>query len=1843
MGSQNHIAIVGMAGRFPEAPDLDAYFDNLLRGVECTRAFTDEELSAKGVPAEDLAHPGYVRRGAVLGDMEGFDAGFFGFSPRDAAILDPQHRHFLEVSWAALEDAGYDPERFDGSVGVFGGSGHNAYMPYNLLPNEELVRSVGFFLLRHTGNDKDFLTTRVSYCLNLRGPSVAIQTACSTSLVAIHLACQSLLSGECDMALAGGVTIELPHGRGYVHEEGEILSADGRCRAFDHRSDGTFFSSGVGVVVLRRLEDALAAGDTIRAVILGSAINNDGSNKVGYLAPSVDGQAAAVAEAIALADVDPRTISYVEAHGTGTNVGDPIEVAALTQAFRAGTDGSGFCGLGSVKTNIGHSDNAAGVASLIKVARALEAEELPGTLHFEAPNPSIDFGSTPFFVQAARAAWPREEGRPRRAGVNSLGVGGTNAFVVLEEAPAPAESEPGRHAWELLVTSARTAGAADHALERLGRHLARHPEASVADVAHTLQVGRRGFAHRRAVLARGVADAAAAVEARDPARVLVGIAPDAPPKVVFMFPGGGAQHAGMGRELFDREPVYRAELERCLALLAPRVGELRPLVFPPAGEREAASLALERPRLSLPVLFATEWALAALWRSWGVTPAAMIGHSMGEYTAACLAGVFSLEDALALVSVRGELFEKVEPGGMLSVPLSARDLEPHLGDHLSMAAINGSELTVASGPDEAIAELQRKLERLEIDAKRIHIAIAAHSGMLEPILPEFARFTRTIRYAEPKLPFASNVTGKLATARDATDPEYWVRHLRAPVRFADGLDAILADGSPALLEVGPGRALSTFGRARALELGRASACVTSLPHAKETTPEVEHLTGALGRLWVAGVDVDFAAYRGDERRRRVPLPSYPFEHQRHWVEPPARGVVAAPRATLVKKPDVAGWFYVPSFERAPLVPREPVPRRVLVVGGGDRAFELCAGLRGRGHSVVQAGQGGDADVLSVDPRAAEDLDRLWERLRGEAGAPDVVIFAAALEPERRGGFAELLALGQALGRREAPQAVELVVLTTRSREVGGEAVLHPEGAIAAAAARVLMHEVPSLGARAIDLEDPAAGPDVARAIADEIEELPADRVIALRGPHRFRERFVPLSLPAQGGAPSLLRERGVYLITGGLGGIGLCLAEHLARTRSARLVLVGRTRLPAPAARAEWLTSHDPDDPMHALLRRLEELERSGAEVLVASADVTDPAALRAVIAEARDRFGSIDGVFHTAGVLDDGVVALETLEAAERVLAPKVAGAAAIDAALGDAPVDFVLYFSSVSAITGLAGQFDYAAANAFLDAYAEARARRTGQPSFAVGWNAWRDVGMAAGLASSLGLSRPTPRAPAGRPTGHPWLDRAIFDTTARKVYASLLSPDTHWVLGEHALRGGDPVLPGTAYLELARAALAEAEGAGPSGPGPAHAACELADWAFVAPLSVPSGEAVEVRVSLERRGEGWDVAVTSGPPGDRVEHARGLARRVAPQAPRADVAAIAARCSRQVRERFDLAAEPHVAFGERWDNRRTWRRGEREALLELRLPEALRGDVQALGLHPALLDFATAGGQELVPGFDARRDFYVPLSYGAVQVHACLPDHVLSRIELTKVSPGAAVYDVDVLDPAGRVLVEVREFTMQRVEGRSLRTRRATGPAKQATANKILELGLEAGIRTPEGMEAIERILRAPRLTRVVVSSQDLGALLESTRPAPGTTPAEGAARAPGGSVRTPRPPLATAFVAPETPLQRTIAAVWEELLGVEGVGLHDDFFDLGGHSLLLTQLASRVRKRTQSEVSLRSLFERRTVDAIARQIEAALQVGGAAGPKLQRVSRDAFRVARSTLTQGADRDESKKDGR
>lgn len=890
------VAIIGMAGRFPKAKDLAEFWQNLRAGREAVSFFKDEEV--QWLPIENpprLDDRRFVKARAVLERPEWFDAAFFGMNPREASVADPQHRVFLECAWEALETAGCNPETFPGSIGVFAGASMNSYLFTNLLTNRGLIENLGFFSLLLT-NTNEFVPTRVSYKLNLRGPSLNVQTACSTSLVAVCLAVQNLLNYRCDVALAGGVSITFPPRRGQHHIEGGIMSDDGHCRAFDAQATGTVLGDGVGIVVLKRLSEAIADGDNICAVIKGSAINNDGSVKIGYTAPSSDGQAEAIALAHAEAGFAPETVSYIETHGTGTPLGDPIEIEGLIKAFNLGGERGQFCGIGSVKTNIGHLDATAGVAGLIKAVLALQAHELPPSLHFKQPNPRIDFARSPFYVVDSVRPWPRGT-TPRRAGVSSFGIGGTNAHVALEEAPAVAVGDPAR-SHQILTLSARSAAALDTATTNLANHLEANPTLNLADVAWTLQTGRKAFVHRRTIV---VADAADAVRRlRDPASAPTGRAAESAVPVAFLFPGQGSQHPDMARGLYDSEPVFRRQVDECCRLLVPSLGfDLRPLLFADAAHRETAAQRINETSITQPALFVIEYSLAQLWLSWGVKPQAMIGHSLGEYVAACLAGVFSLGDALSLVVTRAALMQTQPRGAMLAVRLPEAEAAALATGDIALAAVNAPELCALAGPGDAIAALSRSLSARGVGVKQLTTSHAFHSPMMDPVLAPFLAALRRIKLSAPQIPCISNVTGTWLTAAQATDPSYWTSHLRQPVRFADGIGLLWREMKPLLLEVGPGQTLITLARQHPDAAGQPTP-VASLGRLSENPDDLRAMLEAMGRLWIAGAPLDWRAWHANNRRLRVPLPTYPFERQRYCIEAqmgPVLSMLAKSQAT----------------------------------------------------------------------------------------------------------------------------------------------------------------------------------------------------------------------------------------------------------------------------------------------------------------------------------------------------------------------------------------------------------------------------------------------------------------------------------------------------------------------------------------------------------------------------------------------------------------------------------------------------------------------------------------------------------------------------------------------------------------------------------------------------------------------------------------------------------------------------------------------------------------------------------------------------------------------------------
>lgn len=1344
------IAIVGMAGRFPGAKNIESFWQNLRDGVESISFFTDEELMAAGINSTALIDSNYVKASGVLENIDLFDASFFDINPKDAEATDPQHRLFLECAWEALENAGYDSNRCESRIGVYAGASLNNYLSFDL-NNDQLGSAQSYQKL--IGNDKDFLSTRVSYKLNLTGPSITVQTACSTSLVATTLACQSLLNYQCDMTLAGGVSIRVPQKTGYLYQKGGTLSPDGHCRAFDTKAQGTTIGNGVGIVVLKRLKDAIASGDYIYAVIKGTAINNDGAVKVGFTAPSVDGQAEAIAEAIMLAEIKPETINYIEAHGTGTPLGDPIEIAALSKVFRASTDKKGFCAIGSVKTNIGHLDAAAGVTGLIKTSLALKHKLIPPSLNFEQPNPQIDFANSPFYVNTKLTEWKADSSTSlRRAGVSSLGMGGTNAHIVLEEAPRLPISNSSRP-WQLLLLSAKSQFALQTATQNLAQHLIQHPNLNLADVAYTLQVGRREFNHRQMLVCRDIQDAINGLGEQASQRVFTQFQEQGDRSIAFMFPGQGSQYVDMGKELYETEPIFREQVECCCLILKPHLGlDLRSLIYPNESEKKAAAEKLKQTCFTQPTLFVIEYALAQLWMSWGISPQVMIGHSIGEYVAACLAGVMSVEDALALVAIRGRLMQQLPSGKMLSVPLKEAEVELLLNEDLSIAACNAPNTCVVSGTHEAVNTLKEQLVAQGVECRLLHTSHAFHSQIMEPMLEPFIAEVKKVKLNPPQIPFISNLTGTWITAEEATNPNYWARHLRQTVKFTAGISALLQQPNLILLEVGPGRTLCTFAKQHS-EKQEQQIILSSLRHPKEEQPDVAFLLNTLGRLNLAGVSVDWSGFYTSESRYRLPLPTYPFERQRYWIEP--QKTPSNSLATNRKQPDIADWFYIPVWKQA-IAPQTVKSRNQVLIFTYDCAIGAQIAKRLDNEcNVITVALGTRFSKLSasqycINPEYPEDYDTLIADLQTLGKIPDAIVHLWSITPndDRRSrigtsensrnlGFYSLLFLAQSLDKQNITQPIDILVVTNDLYDVTGTEKLTPEKATAVGMCKVIPQQYSNITCRSIDVLVPTNETflenQLVEQLLQELNTLSSDAVVAYRKHHRWVQTFEPFRCED---ATPPLRTEGVYLITGGLGGIGLELAEYLAQIR-AKLILIGSSTFPARQQWDEWLATHNEEDKHSRKILKLRFFEQLGAEVMTLSADIASESQMQAVLNQTLQRFGQINGVIHAAGIKLFKTIPEISRSECEQQLRTNGYGLFVLEKVLARIELDFCLLISSLSSVIGTVSMAAYPAAHLFTDTFVCKHNQSSHIQWKTINWDNWLTNQLASELAKKPEIS--------------------------------------------------------------------------------------------------------------------------------------------------------------------------------------------------------------------------------------------------------------------------------------------------------------------------------------------------------------------------------------------------------------------------------------------------------------------------------------------------------------------------
>ncbi|WP_203856082.1 type I polyketide synthase [Plantactinospora mayteni] len=1789
------IAVVGMACRLPGARDVDQFWRNLIEGRESITFFTPDELRAAGVPEADVTNPDYVAAAPAIDDPDLFDADLFGMSTNEAEIADPQLRLFLELCHAALENAGYDAFHIEEGVGVFGTSGPPDYYYHHLLG---YPGAPGLFAA--TFNFIDYFATRVNHKLALRGPGVSVHTACSSSLVAVHLASESLRSGECDMAIAGGAVVDLPLGHGHVWTPGGVYTPDGHCRPFDASGNGTIFGSGAGVVALKRLTDAIAAGDNIRAVIRASVVNNDGADKVSYSAPSVTGQTAAIVEAMALAATDPSEIGHVEAHATGTALGDPVEVAALTDAYTtlvAEPLPPASIAIGSVKSNIGHLSAAAGVASLIKTVLMLEHGAIVPTINVAAVNPRLELDKTPFEVATALRPWPRRPDRPRVAAVSSLGVGGTNAHLVLAEGPAPLE-QPVTGEPRALIWSARDEGGVAELADRLGGYLDRCGEIGFADAAATLQHGRTHHPVRAGLVAATAAEAAAGLRG-DRRRVATGqVADDA--ATTLLFPGQGSERPGMATGLYGTVRAFTVAMDECLELFEKDGVELYDTwttgaVLPPD------------PTVVQPLLFAVEYSMAAMWTGLGAAPATVLGHSLGELVAATVAGVFDLPDAARIVGARAAAMA-AHPceGGMLAVAAPVDAMTELLADGASgevvVAAINRPRQTVLSGPTEALEKLRTALLGRDIRSRMLPTAHAFHHPGWAAAVTRWRTAFADVRPRAPRLRLISARTGRSVTAEEATDPAFWTDQLLHPVRFWPAMERLLAEGEHTLLESGHGNTLTG--------LARTHPALARQGRAVAVTLSEDSVAGALTaatRLWVRGVPIDWAAAGQPSPMRRAALPGYPYRRRRYWVDRRAR---VAPPAPVVEAEPVGAVEHGPAAESSHSTaeavpfsvlgwspqerPAAPLPAGgtalVLLPASGDAAMAVLLATQRAGLRVVRVrpgtGYAERAGEFTVDIGRHDDLDRVLSTLAERGGYPDVLVHAAALDPmpEATSGtlpgqldvaFSSLLALAQgALRHPPGRTPPRLVVITAGAVDVSGSDPVVPAKATALGLVRTLGGEAPGLTARVIDVGARVPAAEVA-------EELRVDRatpVVALRGRQRWLPVERPLTVPTAD--REVIREQGVYLITGGFGGLGTAVAFGLARTGlRPRLVLVGR---------------HDPtagavDDPATGQARdAVAELRAQGAEVLTMGADVSDAAALAAVVDAVTTRYGPVAGLFHLAGVPGDRMVAFRKPADAVAVLRPKTFGTVALTEVFTTRPpLDFAVFFASRAGAEGLVGGADYAAANCFLDATAAVSPLADGRV-LSIDWPVWQGAGMVDPDGPDLmRLSRTVAALAAGATVGT--RHAAPLPPAAEIVWAGEVGAATHWVLDEHRV-ARKPLMPGTGYLDLVVTVVTERAG---------DPACvvELTDVVFRAPLYDQKRR--EVRLTLQPAPDGADAhdfAVASRPVADPVgewtEHVTG---RVATSTEaeqvddrRVDVDAIRHRIEAAGPAGGSAGGGPRpFQLGPRWHNTAEAWRSTEEHLLRLELSPAFASDLTEHRLHPALLDTATAAIRT------PEQTSFVPFVYRRLVLYRNLPGRLYGHARRRPADADTALGDVDLIAEDGTVLASVQGFTMRRTDFTDGWDRQAP-PSGAATAPPgHQEPAPASGLDPDEGVRLLWRLLSARASGVVLVRPYEdgrpvpLGAVLEPTVAEPSVLPS--AVSAPPATVGvTASPAIPASQADPDVRLRD----LWAQILGTPPTGDDEDFFDAGGNSLAAVELMAQIRAVFGVRLSIGLLLERRT---------------------------------------------------
>lgn len=1777
------IAIIGFSGRFPGAETVKDFWENLINGKETISFFSNDELLESGVDKELLNNSKYVKARGIIEKADHFDASFFGYTPREAELLDPQHRIFLECTWHALEDAGYNPFQSTLRTGIFGGVGVPWYL-LEMFKNPSLQNHASGIAVI-TANDKDYLNTRISYKLNLTGTSVTVQSACSTSLVAIVMGMHSLLSFQNDMVLAGGVSITIPEKQGYLYEEGSLDSPDGHCRTFDAQARGTVFSSGAGVVVLKRLSDALQDRDNIYGIICGGAINNDGSTKVSYTAPSVKGQIAVEIEALEMAQINPETLSYIEAHGTATQLGDPIEIKALTDTFRQYTKKKQFCAIGSVKSNIGHTDAASGAIGLIKTSLMFKNQLIPQNLHFNTPNPEITFEESPFFVNSKLRKWEKSGNTPRRAMVNSFGVGGTNACVVVEE-PPQISSERTERSNLLLLLSAKSEAALDQMTRNLRSHVESTMDLNLADMSYTLQVGRRMFDYRRSISFSSREDLLHTLHHLSPDKVFTTANSLVNRPLVFMFPGQGNQYIGMGSDLYSSEPLFKETVDECCNLLL-KIGyeyDLRNVVFSSQGD----SKLVDQTIIAQPSLFIIEYALAKLVMSWGLNPHTMIGHSIGEYVAACLSKVFSLEDALRIVSTRGKLIQILPQGSMLAIFATEEKVKKLIVDPLEISVVNSPNMTIVSGPTNEIISFEQLLQKENNKFKRLNTSHAFHSWMMDPIINPLEQIIGKAPLNTPSIPIISTVTGQLMTNKVATDPAYWSSHARKPVHFSAAIQELMREPSYLFLEVGPGHSLESAIKNHGTT---SSSSVVGLMRAPtEVTSDREYLNNAIGKAWIFGGNILWSEYNRNEKRSRVSLPGYPFERQKFSIDFKQRSQVITDKK--YKKTDIGQWFYFPSWKRSLLLGKDNLDALLetkfcWIIFGNRNPLEdsTIKFLRKYSQEIVYLYSGDSFSEIDdynyiINPSKFNDYDIFFEKIKEKKGNPYRILHfwnvsdesfldVSSIEKIEIFGFYSLLYIAQAIIKHNLQENLHLTVLGNNLFSIHNEKVF-PEKALCIGPCRVIKNEYPMIQCKMIDVANESGSEFHSKQILSEALTLSEEIIVAYRNNHRWIPIFESIYIDSNLSPHRSFRKHGVYLITGGLGGIGLALAKYIASKEQVNLFLISRSSIPEKSQWEKWLSSHSLEDHISQKINKLQEIESLGSKVTIMHGDVADLSDMTQIVKQIIHSHEIIHGVFHCAGVPGGGVIPLKTQEMAADVLKPKVKGLLVLREVLKNIPVETYYLFSSITAILGEKAQIDYCAANSFLDAFAQYKNLEKPGSAISINWGIWDEVGMAV----SPKLSNSSHELQVEKV-------ELLTKDDLEELYFIPINPEQDWFINSHLLKG-IPTLVGTAFFQfLSNLAKEKTE----------SLAMTLRNIEFVSPLLLPTQTSKKLKLKLTKKVDCWDFVFQShlldGKTTRQVgqEHIKGefsLLQGVLDD--KIELSQLknvmqAETSDEKLQHIQESNANSALFLGPRWQCVRNIYVGENEWLAELFLSQEFSYDFSLFSLHPAMLDVATTF---CIPYIDDV--LYLPQGYKKIIVLRPLEQGIYSYIKLRSRDQNNITLDIIVTNSQGTKLIQLEEYRLKKVsENSSQASSKPSQPKEFKNYDNILP---------HEGMEAFRRVFEQILSPQIVVYPSDFQTIIRDNLP--NLKPEETIKSV--GSLY-PRPPLLTTYVAPTNEIEEGITRIWQYIFGIDGVGIDDNFIELGGNSLTAIQVIAQIADLFKIDFAIDVFYRNPTIRGIS----------------------------------------------